>query len=382
MSVSRLLISLAILLAVCTVVPALAQPLAAPAAAPSVAADLNVAKAFSRAFAEVARKVTPTVVNISSTRVEPGRPAGPSSFFRGLFPDLGDSLVQPPRQVHSLGSGVILRPDGYIVTNSHVIQSAQQITVRLSATDTDYEAKLIGQDPYTDLAVIKIEATALPAAPLGDSRNLEVGEWVIAIGSPLGLAGTVTAGIVSAKGRHNLGITDYEDFIQTDAPINPGNSGGPLVNLDGEVIGINSAIASQGGGYDGVCFAIPSTVVRPVTDALIRDGKIRRPWVGILPKNLTPTIAKQLGLPTTAGVLVFNLVRDAPAHVAKLVAPTDVIVKWGARDVKDRTELSALIQATPPGTTVRVTYIRKGERQTTDITLGERPSAGPTKGIL
>lgn len=351
----------------------------APATPASAAASPAIASAreLSRAFIEVARKVTPAVVNISSTRVEAGRRIPMSPLFRQFF---GDDLVEPPREVQSLGSGVIVRPDGYIVTNCHVIQGAQEIKVKLS-DDREFDAHLVGQDPYTDLAVVRIDATGLPILPFGKSDDLQVGEWVIAVGSPLGLSGTVTAGIVSAKGRKNVGILDYEDFIQTDAAINPGNSGGALVNLDGQLVGINTAIASEGGGYDGVCFATPSAVVWPVVDALIRDGRIRRPWLGIIARDLDARLAQRLGCPDTSGALISNMVRNGPAHRAKLL-PGDVVVMFGDRPVKSRADLQRLIQNSAVGTATTVTILRQGETLQLNVTVGERPSSVETKGIL
>ncbi len=351
----------------------------AQAEAPVQSPALLVAKSLSSAFAEVAAHVTPAVVNISSTRVEPGRRLPSSSLFRDFFPEFLD-MVEPPREVQSLGSGVILRPDGYIVTNCHVIQGAQENTVKL-ASEVEYPARLVGQDPFTDLAVIKIDATNLPTVSLGDSTRLRVGEWVIAVGSPLGLAQTVTQGIVSALGRRNIGITDYEDFIQTDAAINPGNSGGALVNLDGELVGINTAIASEGGGYDGVCFAIPSSVVKTVTDALIRDGKIQRPWIGLMSRELRKDQWERLGVAERSGVFVYNLVRNGPAHRAQL-QPGDVLLKWGSEPLTGRAKLSELVQKTPIGTKVTVLLKRNGQRYTAEITIGERPANVQMKGLL
>jgi serine protease Do len=354
-----------------------AQDGAAATSAEPVSPGIAAARQLGQAFAEVARKVTPAVVNISSTRVEGGRRIPMSPLFREFF---GDDLVEPTREVQSLGSGVIVRPDGYIVTNCHVIQGAQEIKVKLS-DEREFDARLVGQDPYTDLAVVRIDATGLPILPFGKSDELQVGEWVVAVGSPLGLSGTVTAGIVSAKGRKNVGILDDEDFIQTDAAINPGNSGGALVNLDGKLVGINTAIASEGGGYDGVCFATPSAVVWPVADALIRDGRIRRPWLGIIARDLDARLAQRLGCPDNSGALISNMVRNAPAHRGKLL-PGDVVVMFGDSAVKSRADLQRLIRNTAVGTATTVTIYRQGEKQQVSITVGERPSSVETKGML
>jgi len=354
-----------------------ADPTSAVPSSPAESPAITSARELSRAFVEVAKKVTPAVVNISSTRVEGGRRIPLSPLFREFF---GSDLVEPPRQVESLGSGVIVRPDGYIVTNCHVIQGAQEIKVKLS-DDREFDAQVVGLDPYTDLAVVHIDATGLPILPFGKSDDLQVGEWVIAVGSPLGLSGTVTAGIVSAKGRKNVGILDYEDFIQTDAAINPGNSGGALVNLDGQLVGINTAIASEGGGYDGVCFATPSAVVWPVVDALIRDGRIRRPWLGVIARDLDVRTAERLGCPDTKGALIANMVRNGPAHRGKLLAG-DVVVMFGDQPVKSRADLQRLIQSCTVGATVTVTVLRQGQPLQLSLTVGERPSTVETKGIL
>jgi len=239
----------------------------------------------------------------------------------------------------------------------------------------------VGQDPFTDLAVIRVDASDLPVLAFADSSKLQVGEWVIAVGSPLGLAQTVTAGIVSATGRRDIGITDYEDFIQTDAAINPGNSGGALVNLDGELVGINTAIASEGGGYDGVCFAIPAAVVFPVTDALIRDGKIIRPYLGLTPKTLDRRTAQRLGLTDGGGVLVVNMIRNSPAHRAGL-APRDIILKWAGESVRGRTELVDKVQATAIGSEVVVVILRQGKQYRASVTIQERPANIRLKGVL
>lgn len=355
--------------------------LAGPAGADNELADgLRAARLLSRAFSAVAHKVTPAVVNISSTHTERATMLPLSPLFRNLFPELEDMLVAPERQVRNLGSGAIVRPDGYIVTNAHVIQDAQEITVRL-ATGAEYPATVVGVDTFTDLAVIKISAENLPVLDFGDSTKLEVGEWVVAVGSPLGLDQTVTAGIVSAMGRRNIGVQNFDEYIQTDAAINPGNSGGPLVNLDGELVGINTAIASTSGGYDGVGFAIPSSIVRPVVETLIRDGRVVRPWIGVVPGNVTADLARRLCLPDASGVLVVNIIRRSPAHLAKL-APGDVIVTWNDQAVRTRAELASAIQATTLGAKVTITLFREGKKYRATLTVAERPEAIRAAGVL
>ncbi len=351
----------------------------APAARGDEAA-IATAKQLSAAFAAVAARVTPAVVNISSSRVEQGRRLPVSPLFRELLPELDEMFVQPRREVVGLGSGVIIRPDGYIVTNSHVIEGAQQITVTL-ADETEHEGHLVGEDPFTDVAVIRIDTDNLPAVPFATSGSLQVGEWVIAVGSPLGLAQTVTAGIVSATGRKDIGLAGYEDFIQTDAAINPGNSGGALVNLDGELVGINTAIASEGGGYDGVCFAVPAAVVFPVTDVLIREGKIVRPFLGITPKTVDRRLAQRLGLSEPRGVLVQNMIRQGPAHRAGL-RPGDVLIQWGERAVQDRTELVNEVQATEIGSETTVIIVRESKQYRATVTVSERPQTAQLRGVL
>jgi serine protease Do len=226
-----------------------------------------------------------------------------------------------------------------------------------------------------------VEATGLPCIGYGDSEGLEVGEWVIAVGSPLGLAQTVTAGIVSAKGRKNMGISGYEDFIQTDAAINPGNSGGPLLNLDGELVGINSAIASEGGGYDGVCFAIPTTIVQPVVAALLTDGTIHRPWIGITAATVNQGVAQQLGLAEARGVLIGNTVRNGPAQQAQL-QPGDVLTKWQGEALNSTEELTGKLQASHVGDPVTFSIMRQGKGFRGTLTVAERPGDVQTKGIL
>jgi Do/DeqQ family serine protease len=334
------------------------------------------ARELSEAFAAAAAIIRPAVVNISTHRVEKGRRAAVPSIFGDLF---GDMLVSPDREVASLGSGVIIRPDGYVVTNCHVVAGAEEITVSL-ADETEYQARLIGQDAYTDLAVVKIDATGLPVARFGDSETLKVGEWVIAIGSPLGLAQTVTAGIVSATGRSNVGIESYENFIQTDAAINPGNSGGALADLDGKLIGINTAIASEGGGYDGVCFATPSATVSPVVDALIKSGSIRRPWIGLIPKTVDRRALTRSGLDVSGAISVSGLVRGGPAHQAHL-SGGDILTEWNGNTLRNTADLSRLVQSTAIGSVAKIKLYRQGQCYEASLTVGERPQSVRTMGV-
>jgi len=294
----------------------------------------EIAVALSEAFSQAAEHVKPAVANISTTTLIPGR-RDPFAEFYGM-----GGFSTPAQEVHSLGSGVVIRPDGYVVTNYHVIKGAQTIMVALGE-DTELPATVRGSDPASDLAVVKVEATGLTAARWGNSDALRVGEWVIAIGSPNGLRYSVTAGIVSAKGRRDVGIATFEDFIQTDATINPGNSGGALINLQGEVIGIPTAIMSKSGGYEGVGFAIPSNVAEEVTRALIEQGRYPRGWVGIITTPVSRRRAQFAGTAEGEGLLVDRLYRDSPADQAGL-RPGDIVTRCNGQAV---TGLSTLVQA-------------------------------------
>ncbi|MFQ3573314.1 MAG: Do family serine endopeptidase, partial [Thermodesulfovibrionales bacterium] len=282
--------------------------------------SVDILTRTNQALAEVASAVKPSVVNISSTKTirTPGfqNPFFNDPFFRRFF---GEEFrfFERPREFRQsgLGSGVIVDKDGYILTNYHVIKGADEITVKLS-DKREFKGKIIGSDPKTDIAVIKIQAERLPAIKWGDSDKLKVGEMVLAIGNPFGLNQTVTSGIISATGRANVGIADYEDFIQTDAAINPGNSGGALVNIKGELVGINTAIFSTSGGYMGIGFAIPSNMVKVVMDNLIKKGKVIRGWLGVSIQQITPELAKQFGLKDDKGVLVGDVIEDSPAEKA------------------------------------------------------------------
>jgi len=334
------------------------------------------ARQLSTAFAMVASQVKPAVVNISTTTIIPGRQP-----FSSLFPELDRFFRTPDREVTSLGSGFLISADGYIVTNHHVIEEAQQITVKL-ADGREFAAELQATDPPTDLAVIKVPAEGLPYLQWGDSQQLLTGEWVLAIGAPLGLSQTVTAGIVSATGRSGLGLTSYEDFIQTDAAVNPGGSGGPLVNLEGRVVGINTAIATRSGGSEGISFAIPSNIAQPVCRQLLDQGTVSRGWLGIIPRDVTPAVARRFGLDIDRGVLVYQLYRNSPASAAD-IAPGDVLSTWNGEPITDVSSLSKLVADTPPGTTVSIAVWADGQSRTVTVTLGQRPPAegGVSRGI-
>jgi len=339
-------VSFALLLLAAPLAGALAQ--SSPPIEPT-AAEVNAARSLSRVFQSVARKLEPSVVHITQlNRVMQVR----RDFF-GMPMATGSSRLAPT----GLGSGVIVSADGYILTNNHVVKDAESLLVRLS-DGKEYPAKLIGRDEATDLAVAKIEATNLPAAPLADSDALEVGEWVVAIGSPFGFTSSVTAGIVSAKGRSGIaGLQEYQDFIQTDAVINPGNSGGPLINLDGKVVGINSAIASRTGGSEGIGFAIPADMARLVMQSLIKTGRVSRGWLGV---ELAPADgATQASARADRRVKVERVVDGSPAAKAGL-RPGDVVTAFQGRRVDDVARLRAAIAFTPPETTVAIDVVRNG----------------------
>lgn len=314
----------------------------------------------NQAMVEVVAAVKPSVVNISSTKTIRRRgmpsPFFNDPFFKRFFGDEFRSFEMPKEYKQSgLGSGVIVDKDGYILTNNHVVKGADEIKVKLS-DEREFKGKVIGVDPKTDLAVIKIDSNHLPVIKLGDSDKLQVGETVIAIGNPFGLSHTVTSGIVSATGRANVGIADYEDFIQTDAAINPGNSGGALVNVRGELVGINTAIFSTTGGYQGIGFAIPSNMTKVVMDSLIKKGKVIRGWLGVTIQPLTPDLAKQFNLKDKKGVLVADVVEDSPAEKTG-IERGDVIVEFDGKKVDDVTDLRNMVANTLPNEEVPIKLI-------------------------
>jgi serine protease Do len=338
---------------------------------------MDILSKTGQAMAEVTAAVKPAVVNISSTKTVkiPGMrsPFFDDPFFRRFFGDEFAPFQRPREHKQSgLGSGVIVDKDGYILTNNHVIKDADEIKVKLS-DKREFKGKVIGTDPKTDIAVIKIDSNHLPVLKLGDSDKLKVGETVIAIGNPFGLSQTVTSGIVSATGRANVGIADYEDFIQTDAAINPGNSGGALVNVRGELVGINTAIFSTSGGYQGIGFAIPSNMAKTVMENLIKKGKVVRGWIGVSIQPITPDLAKQFGIKDDKGALVGDVVEDSPAEKAGLQRG-DVIVEFDGREVADTSSLRNNVSGTPPGKKVTLKIMRDGKMQKVDVTIAELPA--------
>ncbi|HON37496.1 MAG: DegQ family serine endoprotease [Desulfomonilia bacterium] len=320
---------------------------------------------------EVAEQVLPSVVNISSVKkVTVNRsPLFSDPFFRDFF---GDGIPRE-RVQQALGSGVIVSGDGYIVTSNHVVSGADEVEVRLS-DERVFTAKIIGNDPKSDVAVIKIDAKDLPVIKIGKSSNLRIGSYVLALGNPYGLAGTVTHGIISALGRSGLGITEYENFIQTDAPINPGNSGGALVNMDGELIGINTAILSQTGGNIGIGFAIPVDLVMDIVESLRKYGRVVRGWLGVTVQEITPEIAEAMELKTPRGVLIADVIKGSPAAEAG-IRQGDVVVSINGKEVNDPSALQFLVSEIAPGTKVPVTVIRNGSRKSVTVTIGDLSEA-------
>lgn len=358
-------------------------------------AEIESLERQNRAFERIAQVVTPSVVNIRTTQVVRVQqsPFFMDPFFRRFFEDFFGPGYGIPREhrEHSLGTGVLISADGYILTNNHVIARATEIEVMLEDR-RNFRANLVGADPRTDLAVLRIEGKDLPAARWGDSDSLHVGATVLAFGNPFGLNFTVTRGIVSAVGRSGLGLEIYEDFIQTDAPINPGNSGGPLVNVRGQVVGINTAILSAGqgpggqGGWNGIGFAIPSNLARYVMESLIKTGKVTRGYLGVTLGDLNPALARQFKVPDLRGALVNQVEPGSPADKAGLVQG-DVIRAVNGRPVEGTARFRSLVASTPPGTTVTLGILRDGKEMTLKVTLGELPTqlaggAAPPTGTL
>jgi Do/DeqQ family serine protease len=344
--------------------PSVAQTPPVQSDAQSAAASVD-ARRIAGAFAAVASRVSPSVVQLDvSVRDESQAIV---RWYKGV-PSVEASVKR------GLGSGVIIAPDGHILTNNHVIDEALAINVRL-ADGRLLPAVLVGRDVGTDLALIKVAATGLQAAQLADSDQARVGEWVLAIGSPFGLGHTVTMGVLSAKSRGGLGVNAVEDYLQTDASINPGNSGGPLVNLDGQVIGINDMIVGRG---QGIGFAIPSKMAKRVAEQLLKHGKVRRAWIGVGMQDLTPEIAAAFKVDAGSGALLNQVIAGGPAERARLQAG-DIVASIGGRPVRDAQELMREVMSYDVGATVRLEVIRSGKRYATDVALSERnePPAPP-----
>ena len=332
----------------------------------------------SSLISDVAEKRIESIVNISSTKVvktnegQRSHPFFNDPFFKHFF---GQGFFDVPRErrERSLGSGVIVSEDGLVLTNNHVIENAEEIRITL-ADRREMKAEIVGTDPQSDVAVIRLvgDLRDIKPIPIGDSTQLRLGEIVLAMGNPFGLKHTVTMGIVSAKGRANIGITDYEDFIQTDAAINPGNSGGALINLKGELVGINTAIISRSGGYQGIGFAIPSEMAKGIMNSLVKHGKVMRGWLGVSIQDLNQELAKAMGLEQTKGVLVSEVVKGSPAQKSG-VKRGDVILKINDRPVNSTGQLKNIVASMGAGTEVSVEYIRDKKTGTRSVELGLIP---------
>ncbi|MGY6563893.1 MAG: Do family serine endopeptidase [Halomonadaceae bacterium] len=349
--------------------PAAVQPQTRPAP------ELQQAAPLSRqqgpvSYSEAVEKAAPAVVNIYSTRVvaREEHPLMSDPFFRQFF---GDDLPTQQRLLSSLGSGVIVSEDGYVLTNHHVIDGADEIQVALR-DGRETLAEVIGTDPESDLAVLRIELDNLPVIEISDTNDVAVGDIAMAIGNPFGVGQTVTMGIISATGRSHLGLSAYEDFIQTDAAINPGNSGGALVNAEGALVGINTAIFSRTGGSQGVGFAIPMRLASTILDDLVTQGRVIRGWLGVEAQEMTQDLAASFGLVAPRGVVISGVVPEGPAAEAGL-RPGDVLLEVDGRPILDARAAMSDIAAIQPGATLPLTLVRSGETFTVDLEVGERP---------
>jgi serine protease Do len=335
-------------------------------------AEMLASKPFS--FAAIARRAMPAVVNVFTSqrvRVQPfpspfGEEDPFNEFFRHFLPD-----TPIEREQRSLGSGVIIDSSGYILTNHHVVANADEIQVKLS-DGRNFSAKLVGSDSRTDVALVRINGKDLPQAEIGNSEDIGVGDWVLAIGNPFGLEQTVTAGIVSAKERV-IGAGPFDDFIQTDASINPGNSGGPLIDASGRVVGVNTAIFSRSGGSVGIGFAIPINLAKEVTDQLRASHRVVRGWLGVAMQDVTPELARSFGLKEPRGALVADIYRGGPAHRGG-IRRGDVIVGFNGREVKNSRELSRWVVDTPIRSTVAIEILREGQKRSLQVTIDEPPA--------
>ena len=330
-------------------------------------------------YAPLIKEVLPSVVNISTSKVVHNRmsseemPMDP--FFRQFFGDDGNGRFNVPRdsRENALGSGVIISPEGYILTNNHVVDGATDIRVTLS-DKREFQGHVVGTDPKTDIAVLRIDAKNLNPITIGDSSNVQVGDVALAIGDPFGVGQTVTKGIISATGRGNLGIEDYEDFLQTDAPINPGNSGGALINDRGELVGINTAILSHGsGGSQGIGFAIPSDLARQVMSEILKNGHVTRAYLGIYPQDVTPAMARAFGEKQAEGIVVGDVTPGSPAHAAG-IQRGDIILDVNGKPVTDSNQLRMSISMMQPGTDVTLKFLRNGDMRDATVKLAEMPA--------
>ncbi len=350
--------------------------------------DIVFLNRSAKAFSSVVKKAGPAVVHVRVEKAVQSQKSFQGNDPYGMFNDpfferFFGPQFRPPQQgpnnksprkfkQQAAGSGFIISSDGYILTNNHVVEEADSITIRL-ADKRELKATIIGTDPQSDVALIKVDAKNLPVIPLGDSNKLEVGEWVIAIGSPFELSQTVTVGVVSAKGRSRIGINDYENFIQTDAAINPGNSGGPLLNIYGEVIGMNTAIFSRSGGYMGIGFAIPINMTKSVTNQLKKHGKVTRGWLGVMIQDVDEALSQSFDLKSASGVLISEVQRNSPASKAG-IKQGDVLLSMNEKELIDVPDLRNRVAMISPGSKVKFQIIRDGKKIILTVDIGEQPS--------
>ena len=343
----------------------------------ALADDIAALKATSKAFNQVAKKGIAAVVNIGASRTVRQR-----QYAHPFYDLFGDEMFRQyfkapqQQQRQSMGSGVIVDKRGYILTNNHVIDGADEITVALS-DKREFSATIVGRDPRTDVAVLKIDAKDLPVIEVGNSDAIEVGDWAIAVGSPFGLSKSMTVGVISAKGRSNVGIVDYENFIQTDAAINPGNSGGALLNIDGELIGINTAIFTKSGGYNGIGFAIPVNLANKIMTDLITQGKVVRGWLGVIIQPITAELQEQFNLKTKTGALISDVVDDGPADEAG-IKRGDIVVSFDGAEIQDSYDLRNRVGQAPVGKKVKIELVRRGKTRTVTLNISAFPQDDDT----
>ena len=364
-------VAVAVLFVMATLKPEwLARPpgLIMPEVVPILTAPPEVASAARRGYGEAARRASPAVVSIVASKAPQRNPHAGDPWFRFFF---GDTDEEAQRK-RGLGSGVIVSPTGYLLTNNHVIDGADDIEVQLS-DGRSAQATVVGTDPDTDLALLKINLDRLPAITFAPTDSLQVGDSVLAIGNPFGVGQTVTSGIVSALGRSQLGLSTFENFIQTDAAINPGNSGGALVDANGLLVGINTAIFSRSGGSLGIGFAIPVDVARQVMEGLISQGQVKRGWIGVEPRDLNPEIVEMLRLPVNSGVLITGVLRNGPASKAG-VQPGDVVVKVGSQVVANTAQLLNAVSVLAPESRVTLTLQRGSKQLELNLQVAQRPA--------
>jgi serine protease Do len=350
----------------------------------TVASDTRTQMVFDQGFSPVVRSATPAVVNISSSRIVKSPDMGSlgsadDTFLRRFFGEefMRQFRVPKERRERSLGSGVIVNSNGYILTNSHVVHGATQVSVSLS-DDREFQGKIIGTDPGTDIALLKIDADHLSVLPIADSSKVQVGDIALALGNPFGVGRTVTMGIVGATGRGGLGIEDYEDFIQTDASINPGNSGGPLVNVRGELIGVNTAILSPSGGSLGIGFAVPSNMARSVMDQILKNGKVVRGYLGVSVQDISAELSQAMNIGQTHGALIGDLDPKGPAAHAGLKSG-DVVVEANGKPIDDQRTLRLMTSSMAPGSKLNLRLLHDGQFRNVNVTLGEFPKEEPEK---